>query len=94
MPPTSLNFNAFFHSQLLALQLPAHGHRILHLGDVAVSGPRCRGIPCCFRNSHIPQFRNQPSACRVCQWALDERGRVPCFADHLESILEICFPLY
>lgn len=90
----SHNLHPLLNRSLLALQLPPHGTRLLHLGNVALPRPPRRRIPRRARNLPPPQLRPLPRHRGLRQRPLDERRRVPNAAHPPQPVLEIRVPLH
>ena len=64
------------------------------MGDVGFPRPGGRRITGGFNDRDFPELRDCFGAGGLCQWTLDECGRISRDPDDPQSVLEVCVPLH
>lgn len=90
----SFNITTLLDNNVLALQLPSRGYRLLHMGNVALPRPLGGRIPCGASFLSIPQLCCRSCTYCVCKRPLDERWWLLGVPNHPQPLLALCFPLH
>lgn len=90
----SFNLPTILNNNVLALELPSRGYRLLYMGNVALPRPFGGRIPCGASFISIPQLCCRSCTYCVCKRPLDERWWLLGVPNHPQPVLALCFPLH